>query len=141
MNENTKLIRLNTGEDIIANCIDDNANNTILVGNPMRVVVRRLNETSKSMLIMMPWLPLEIVEDDLATISYQDIITVINPKASFVEYYNSTVEQYKALVEAEGAEDIFSEQFEDDEEGEIDVEESMEELLEMMREKKKSLLH
>lgn len=132
-----KLIRLNTGEDIIANCIDDEANNTIMIGSPMRVVVRRLSESSQSMLVMMPWLPLEIIEEDLATINYQDIITVVEPKKSFIEYYNNMVDQYKVSLETMKDQDFFGEEQEDDE---ID-EDMMQEMLDLLKERKTKSIH
>lgn len=132
-----KLIRLNTGEDIIANCIDDEANNTIMIGNPMRVVVRRLSESSQSMLVMMPWLPLEIIEEDLATINYQDIITVVEPKKSFIEYYNNMVDQYKVSLETMKDQDIFGEELENEE---MD-EDMMQEMLDLLKERKTKSLH
>lgn len=132
-----KLIRLNTGEDIIANCIDDEANNTIMIGNPMRVVVRRLSESSQSMLVMMPWLPLEIIEEDLATINYQDIITVVEPKKSFIEYYNNMVDQYKVSLETMKDQDVFGEELENEE---MD-EDMMQEMLDLLKERKTKSLH
>lgn len=132
-----KLIRLNTGEDIIANCIDDEANNTIMIGSPMRVVVRRLGESIQSMLVMMPWLPLEIVEEDIATINYQDIITVVEPKKSFIEYYNNMVDQYKVSLETMKDQDIFGEELENEE---MD-EDMMQEMLDLLKERKTKSLH
>lgn len=132
-----KILRLNTGEDIIANCIDDEANNTIVIGSPMRVVFRRLSESSKTVLIMMPWLPLEIIEEDLAIINYQDIITVVEPKKSFIEYYNNMVDQYKVSLQTLNDQDIFDEESEDEE---ID-EDTMQEMIDLMKERKNKLLH
>lgn len=133
-----KLIRLNTGEDIIANCIDDEANNTIMIGSPMRVVVRRLGESSQSMLVMMPWLPLEIVEENLATINYQDIITVVEPKKSFIEYYNNMVDQYKISLETMKDQDIFGDEQEEDDEMDEDM---MQEMLDLIKERKNKSIH
>lgn len=132
-----KILRLNTGEDIIANCIDDEANNTIVIGSPMRVVFRRLSESSKTVLIMMPWLPLEIIEEDLAIINYQDIITVVEPKKSFIEYYNNMVDQYKVSLQTLNDQDIFDEESEDEE---ID-EDTMQEMIDLMKERKNKSLH
>lgn len=134
---NIKIIRLNTGEDIVASCIDDEANGTILVASPMRVILRRLSETSQSMLVMMPWLPLEIIQDDLASINYQDIITIVEPKSSFIEYYSNTVDNYKALIENRDDGELFESEYEDEE---VD-EETMQEMLDLLKERKKNSIH
>lgn len=142
MNEQSdiKLIRLSTGEDVIASCVDDEANTTLYLGNPMSVVVERVTEANRAMLIMMPWLPLEIIEEDCASISYQDIITIIEPKQSFIEYYSNTVEQYKAILKKNQDEgDVFG-SMGDDEEDEMDPD-TMQEMLNMIKEKKKNSLH
>lgn len=136
-----KIIRLNTGEDVIANCVDDEANTRLHLGNPMSVIVKRVTEANKAMLIMMPWLPLEIIEEDSASINYQDIITIIEPKQSFIEYYSNTVEQYKAIIEMNQDEgDMFDSIEEDDDEEEMDSD-TMQEMLNLIKEKKKNSLH
>lgn len=134
-----KLIRLNTGEDIVASCVDDGANSTLHLGNPMKVIVKRVTEANKAMLIMMPWLPLEIIEEDSASINYQDIITIIEPRQSFIEYYSNTVEQYQAVLAMQDG-DVFDESEEEDEEDGMD-EQTMQEMLDMIKEKKKNSLH
>lgn len=139
-----KIIRLNTGEDIIATCIMDDNNGSVTVGNPMRVIVRRLTDKGQSMLIMMPWLPLELVEEDLATINYNDIITVVSPKASFVEYYYDTVQQYHSLVDKKEKEGdlAFGTQddlFEDDED--MVTEDLVQEMMDLLKDKKKQSIH
>ena len=131
-----KLIRLNTGEDIIALCLFDD--DSVTVDNPMKVYVRRDTESGKTMLIMLPWLPLEIVQDEYAHISLQDIITVVEPKESFVEYYFDTVAQYQVLIEKQErdlkADDVLEDQEDLDDE-------TIEELLELLKEKKKHSIH
>jgi hypothetical protein len=136
-----KLIRLNTGEDIIANCIMDEENGLVTIGNPMKVIVKRINEKGQSMLIMMPWLPLELVEEDLATINYNDIITVVAPKKSFVEYYFNTVEQYQELIEQKEQDREL--EFGDDEIEDVEetTDEVLEEMLELIKDKKKHSIH
>jgi hypothetical protein len=103
----------------------------------MKVYVNRSTELGKTMLIMIPWLPLEIVEDNLASISYNDVITMINPKSHFVEYYFDTVQHYEALVEKTTQEEQFESQFEDDE---MD-EDTMEQMLEIIKERKNKSIH
>jgi hypothetical protein len=44
------------------------------------------------MMLLAPWLPNELVEEDYATITNSDILTLFNPKVKLVEYYRKMVE-------------------------------------------------
>jgi len=137
-NTEVKIIRLNTGEDIIGTCLFDDDGNNLLIDSPMKVYVTRATELGKTMLIMMPWLPLEIVEDNMASISYNDVITMVNPKSHFIDYYFDTVQQYEAMIEKNSKDEQFESQFEDDDE--ID-EDTMEQMLEIIKERKNKSIH
>lgn len=138
INTEVKLIRLNTGEDIIGNCLFDDDNNNLLIDSPMKVIVTRVTEVGKTMLIMMPWLPLEIVEENLASISYDDVITMVNPKPHFIDYYYNTVDHYVASLEKNNQEELFESEFDD--ENEMD-EDTMEQMLEIIKERKNKSIH
>ena len=129
-----KILRLNTGEDIIGCCLMDDEHGCVGVENPMKVFIRRSQQVGQTMLYILPWLPLEIVEENYATINYDDIITMVDPKESFVEYYNDAVEQYEAK---EHNEKLNNKQEEDNE----DDPEIMQEMLNALRESKKNRLH
>jgi hypothetical protein len=134
-----KILRLNTGEDIIAECLLDDETNSVVVAGPMKVIISRVAEEGHTMLIMLPWLPLEIIDDNLATINYNDIITMVDPKESFVEYYYNTLDKYNALIEKRDQEGGLN--FSDDlDEEELD-DETLEEMLEVIKERKDKLLH
>lgn len=140
-----KILRLSTGEDIIGNCMFDDNDEYVLVGNPMKVMLQRVPEMKQTVLIMMPWLPLELIEEDLATINYTDIITTVDPKESFIEYYVNTVDKYQRIIEKE-AEDTIErytlDEFEDEIEDEESFDSMMDELLEETQQAKKNqLLH
>lgn len=139
-----KLIRLSTGEDIIANCLMDDATESVMLDNPMQVFVKRVTTVQQTMLVMTPWLPLELLESNIASIHYNDIITVLQPKKSFVEYYHNIVDQYNEMISVKqelNFDDLNedSEDSEDDEE-ELD-EESIQELMNMYKDHKKNSLH
>ena len=122
-----KILRLNTGEDIIGACINDEANGSIDIESPMRVVVRRAAPVGKTILMMAPWLPIELIDENSASINYADVVTVINPNEQFIEYYINTVNEYENV------------KFEtSNEEGE---EEMSDEILEAFNEAKKGTLH
>lgn len=119
-----KFIRLVTGEDIVANCFINDETQYVDVENPMKVVISRFNNSKKSILIMMPWLPLEVIADEYATLKYEDILTMVDPKESFIEYYCNTVDKYNELIQSNLEEDMFDEyNIEDDFDDEITDEE------------------
>lgn len=128
-----KILRLNTGEDIIGACFNDEANGSIDIESPMRVVVKRMAPVGKTILMMAPWLPLELIEENSASINYADIITVINPTQQFMEYYTNTVTEYEA---AQFANENLQETDDDEED-----EEPSSEVLEAIKEAKKGKLH
>jgi hypothetical protein len=87
--DNVKIIRMQTGEDIMASMIEkEEQNETVVLNNPMRLVFRRL-PTGQTVLMMMPWLPVELIKEDSAIIYTTDIITIVEPKESMKEYYEN----------------------------------------------------
>lgn len=86
---NVKLIRMQSGEDIMASMIEHDGD-TVQLDDPMRLVFRRL-PTGQTIMMMMPWLPIELVKENSATIFISDIITTIEPKDAMIEYYGKIV--------------------------------------------------
>jgi|TARA_B100000780_G_C21110331_1_gene448658 hypothetical protein len=85
---NIKLVRLQSGEDVIADITSD-SESTIL-NRPMVLMVRR--SAKGSVMMMVPWLPIEIISDNMATLNNREIVTFTNPKNSLVEYYLNAIE-------------------------------------------------
>jgi hypothetical protein len=129
-----KIVRLNTGEDIIGACLIDDDNSCISIENPMKVYIKRMANANKTMLVMMPWLPLEIIDDDFATINYQDIITVLDPKESFIEYYTSMVEQFEARMR------LTDDSIDQEEDEEMD-DDTLQNMMDALKETKRGRLH
>jgi hypothetical protein len=109
MRENIKIIRMQSGEDIVASYTHDIETNQATLKGPMRLVFRRL-ETGKTMMVMMPWLPVEVMIENVATVSQKDILTVIEPKAEFVEYYDNTISEIELYTESANMEDLLEEE-------------------------------
>ena len=135
--DNIKIVRLQSGEDIIADYMEDVEGSTILLTNPMTLMFKRL-PTGKSVMMMSPWLPLELVENTTARLFSQDVLTVFEPKAQLIEYYNSTV------IEVE--QDLYNnedglDELDDDDITEEDEEAAMLELEEYQQDTKKRTLH
>ena len=101
-----KIIRLNTGEDIMGAVLMDDKYRYVSIENPMRVTLKRMANKNQTMLLMAPWLPVELIIDNFATIDYRNIITVVDPKPSFSEYYTNTVIQFNEKLNAQEMEEV-----------------------------------
>ena len=135
---NVKIIRMQTGEDIMASMIGEEEDETVLLADPMRLIYRRL-PTGQTVLMMMPWLPVELIKDNSALIYNTDIITIIDPKDSMVQYYDNLVT--KTLLEMEKSEEMIEQLLKDQEQEEEEEEYSMEELTKFIEEVKTRTLH
>jgi len=151
--DNIKIIRLQSGEDIIATYREENGEGTVLLANPMTLMFKRL-PTGKAIMLMSPWLPIELIESNSTWVYVDDILSVMQPKANLIDYYNKSIKEleiemlassndvdqalssYDDLPEYEGSE------LDDMEiEEEINEEELMEELNQLRQDVKKRLLH
>jgi hypothetical protein len=139
---NVKLIRMQTGEDIMASMFEQENSDQIQINDPMRIVFRRL-PTGQTVMMMMPWLPVELIKENIAMIYSTDIITVVEPKESMIRYYDKLVERtITDMLESDGMiERLLEEQEEDEEELEINQEEMMEELVTTIQEVRNKKLH
>lgn len=95
-NENIKILRLNDGEDIITDYHVEQGN-IIVMNNPMTLFFKRLS-VGKSMVLMQPWLPIELVDSNCAKILANQILSVIEPKSALIEYYKNAVEESNDIV-------------------------------------------
>ena len=95
-NENIKILRLNDGEDIITEYHLEQGN-IVVMNNPMTLFFKRLS-MGKSMVLMQPWLPIELVDTNCAKIYANQILTVIEPKSALVDYYKNAVEESNDIV-------------------------------------------
>ena len=138
---NVKLIRMQTGEDIMASMFEQENSDRIQINDPMRIVFRRM-PTGQTVMMMMPWLPVELIKENIAMIYSTDIITVVEPKESMIRYYDKLVERtITDMLESDGMiERLLEEQDQEDEE-EITQEEMMEELVNTIQEVRNKKLH
>ena len=133
-NNNIKIVRLQSGEDIMADIIEDEENDTIFLDNPMHIIFKRI-PTGQTVMMMMPWLPIEVIKENSAILYSSDILTIIEPKEDLVDYYGTFV--IEAQQRMEEKRDFSNEEEDDYDEEEIDEEE----LFEVLKEKKKHKLH
>lgn len=146
---NVKIVRLQSGEDIIASYKDEKEEeNMVLLDNPMVLIFKRM-PTGKAIMMMAPWLPIELVEQNEAWLHTADILTIIEPKASLVDYYqNAITEASEELQEQDEMIESALQNMQndiDDYDGEDLTEEeeelAMQELEDLRRDVKKRLLH
>lgn len=86
-NSKIKIVRLQSGEDIIADYTDDD--DIVHLNNPMILYFKRSSEGNA--MVMFPWLPIELIKNNSASIYYTDVITVLDPEPELEEYYKNAV--------------------------------------------------
>jgi len=137
--DNVKIIRMQTGEDIMASMIEkEEQNETVVLNNPMRLVFRRL-PTGQTVLMMMPWLPVELIKEDSAIIYTTDIITIVEPKESMKEYYENLVD--KTIEEMLNSEELLEQRLSNMEKEEQEEQKIAEEIINQIREMRNKQLH
>ena len=134
---NIRIVRLQSGEDIIADCIPSLDEETVELKRPMHIIFKRI-QTGRSIMMMMPWLPVELIKENTAHIYGADILTYIEPKDDLIEYYNNAVNDED--LETASASSIRPQLFDEDEEP-TDEELDEEELQELIEERKRNRVH
>jgi hypothetical protein len=137
---NVKLIRMQSGEDIMASMFEDDNSDQIQLNDPMRIVFRRL-PTGQTVMMMMPWLPVELIKENSAMIYYSDIVTVVEPKESMIRYYDKLVERtIEEMADSDKMINNLLEEQEGEEEQNIE-QQIMDEVLQSIHEAKNKKLH
>ena len=138
---NVKLIRMQSGEDIMASMFEQEDSEQVQLNDPMRLVFRRM-PTGQTVMMMMPWLPVELIKENSALVYTSDIVTVIDPKESMIRYYDKLVERtINDMADSDKMLDqLLEEQEEEENEGQ-QQEEMMQELLQHIQEVKNKKLH
>lgn len=136
--DNIKIVRLQSGEDIIADYNVDENDSSVILNNPMSLMFKRL-PSGKAVMLMSPWIPLELVENTSTRLFSLDILAVFEPKPNIIEYYNTTVVEVEEELynNGNGLEEL------DDDEELTEEEEAAAylELEEYQQDTKKRLLH
>ena len=138
---NVKLIRMQSGEDIMASMFEQEDSEQVQLNDPMRLVFRRM-PTGQTVMMMMPWLPVELIKENSALVYTSDIVTVIDPKESMIRYYDKLVERtINDMADSDKMLDqLLEEQEEEENEGQ-QQEEMMQELLQHIQQVKNKKLH
>ena len=138
---NVKLIRMQSGEDIMASMIEQEDSDIIQLDEPMRLVFRRL-PTGQTIMMMMPWLPIELIKVNSATIYTSDIITMVEPKAAMIEYYDKIVQ--KLLEDMSDSDEMLRtilEENDSEEDSEEEAKQMTSQLEELLKDVKSKKLH
>lgn len=107
MENNIKIVRLTTGEDIICNIEGDYHESSFKMVEPMSVGI---HEGRNQMgLVMRHWLPVQLIKKNEVTIVAKDILTVFEPNEDLKEYYLNTVEKIANLLKARDVADELTE--------------------------------
>ena len=131
---------MQTGEDIMASMFEQEDSDQIQLNDPMRLIFRRM-PTGQTVMMMMPWLPVELIKENSALVYTSDIVTVIDPKESMIRYYDKLVERtISDMADSDKMLDQLLEEQEEENEGQ-QQEEMMQELLQHIQEVKNKKLH
>jgi hypothetical protein len=65
--------------------------------DPMTLFYKRMS-AGKSMLLMSPWLPIELIQTNSACISMSEVLTIVEPRSALIEYYNNAVVEANEVV-------------------------------------------
>ena len=141
--DNIKIVRLQSGEDVIADYTQVDGDSSVLLTNPMTLMFKRM-PTGRAVMLMSPWLPLELVEKNEAWLFEADILSIFQPKSQIIDYYTTTVKEVQddmlqEEMHGQSLTDI-TDEF-DDEMSEEEEFQAMEELEELRKDVKKKLLH
>jgi hypothetical protein len=137
--QGVKIVRLQSGEDIIASIIEDDESEMVMLNNPMHLIFKRTSQGT--VMMMLPWLPIELIKDNMATIYSSDILTMIDPKDALVEYYGNMIntEQLKNMRDDTLVNNLKEAMNDNGDDDELDIEEENEETL--TREEAMEIVH
>jgi len=145
--QGVKIVRLQSGEDIIASIIEDDESEMVMLNNPMHLIFKRTSQGT--VMMMLPWLPIELIKDNMATIYSSDILTMIDPKDALIEYYGNMIntEQLKNMRDDTLVNNLKEAMTDNENDDELDIEEENEETLtkaeamEIIHRKRSNRLH
>jgi hypothetical protein len=129
---------MQSGEDIMASMFEEENSDQIQINDPMRIVFRRL-PTGQTVMMMMPWLPVELIKENSAMIYYSDIVTVVEPKESMIRYYDKLVE--RTIEEMADSDKMIDNLLEEQEQEEDVQHQIIEEVIQSIHEAKNKKLH
>lgn len=119
-----KIIRLHSGEDVIAAAmsVEGSENSEIpyvILREPMHLLFKRISTGTAA--ILLPWLPVEFLEDNEAVISYRDILTILEPNEKLINTYEAAVDKLNDLLQGvQDTENYYSKNPQEESEEDLD---------------------
>lgn len=109
--ENVKFIRINTGEDVIAQIVEINENNNVsfMFIKPLKILYSIGNRPGFLQISLMEWIFSKICEKQEFIISPDDVITIAEPKKELISYYWDTIAHFEGLRDEKKEKIRFSE--------------------------------
>lgn len=126
--DNVQIVRLRNGEDVVAE-ISTSSQLVMEIKNPMTLFYKRLPE-GKMVVLMNPWLPVELIESNVIRINTIEVLGIVKPKQSMLNYYNKAVKEVMDYVEETSDvvdQSLSDVSFEFSDSDELDTEEDLEE--------------
>jgi hypothetical protein len=90
--KNVKFIKLNNGEDLIAE-IEDSSDTQFTFKNPMKIIVDTDLETSKQIIFLHPWLPSGVVPPTSIKLPSNVVFLITEVLDDVREYYINMVSE------------------------------------------------
>ena len=141
--EGVRIVRLQSGEDIIAGYSGNTNTNVVVLDNPMHLIFKRTSQGT--VMMMLPWLPIELIKDNIATVLSGDILTIVEPKDDLKEYYHNVINttQMKMLKDNTLSQNLreAADEEDDDEDEDPEGELTREDVAEIINRKKSNRLH
>ena len=112
------------------------------MNNPMTLFFKRIS-SGKSMVMMAPWLPLELIGENTAKVYETSVLTMIEPKKSLVDYYLSAVEDSNEMIKmsADAIDEALLTESDDEYEEDEGDDDEFEQIQDSIKHIKKNLLH
>lgn len=88
---NVKFIRMNTGEDLLAEVTVDDKDEKCILVNPLKLVYLLGEKPGSMMLSLIEWIFPRVCSKQEFEVYTSDIITIANPTTDIVDYYLDAV--------------------------------------------------
>lgn len=111
-----KIVRIQSGEDIMAEVHSETDSDLLVLNDPMHLIFKRLS-TGQTVMMMMPWLPVELIVENIATVYSDEVLTLMNPKEELITYYKKAAEQARSRMYEERSFNNFLEDDDDELDG------------------------
>ena len=96
--EAIKILRLKTGEDIICT-VSPSSMGGIVIKNPMVVFTKMDIRSAKQLILINPWLPFHIIENDEVIINSSEVLFSMDPIPEFIDYYDIALKDHVSTNE------------------------------------------